>query len=61
MVAQFIRGIEPSISSARLQRYQSATGDHLETAVNSLWNMALAESLYCALNAVEVALPDLRR
>jgi hypothetical protein len=39
-----------------LQRYQSATGDHLETAVNYLWNIALAESLFCALNAVEVAL-----
>ena len=28
----------------------------METAVNYLWNVALAESLFCSLNAVEVAL-----
>jgi hypothetical protein len=39
-----------------LQRYQPTTGDALETAVNYLWNGALAESLFCSLNAIETAL-----
>src|SRR5688572_22317888 len=56
MVAQFLVELEPTISVARLRRYQSPTGDPLETAVNYLWNIALAESLYCSLNAIEVAL-----
>jgi hypothetical protein len=51
-----INDLLPSISPSRLQRYQSAAGDPLETIVNYLWNMALAESLYCSLSAVEVAL-----
>jgi len=53
---RFLAELEPSISSARLQRYRSQSGDDLETAANYLWNVALAESLFCSLNAVEVAL-----
>jgi hypothetical protein len=53
---QFITDLLPSISLSRLQRYQSPTGDDLETAVNYFWNVALAESLFCSLNAVEIAL-----
>lgn len=56
MVAQFLVSLQPSISTARLRRYRSPTGDDLETAVNYLWNIQLAESLYCSLGAVEVAL-----
>lgn len=56
MVSQLLADLEPTISVARFRRYQSATGDDLETAVNYLWNLALAESLYRALNAVEIAL-----
>ena len=56
MANQFLAGLAPSISSARLQRYQSRAGDDLETVVNYLWNVALAESLYCSLSAVEIAL-----
>lgn len=56
MVSQFLADLEPTISAARLQRYQSATGDDLETAVNYIWNMALAEALYSSLNTVEIAL-----
>ncbi len=56
LVDQFLIELEPSISLARLKRYQSPTGDDLETAVNYLWNVALAESLFCSLNAVEIAL-----
>lgn len=56
MVAQFLASLEPSISPARLQRYQSATGDPLDTVVNYHWNMALCEALYCSLSAVEIAL-----
>lgn len=56
MVSQFLADLESTLSVARLRRYQSATGDDLETAVNYLWNVALAESLYCSLNVVEIAL-----
>jgi hypothetical protein len=56
VVTQFLAEIEPSLSSIRLQRYQSTTGDDLETAVNYLWNVQLAEALYCSLGAVEIAL-----
>lgn len=56
MVDKFLAEIKPSISLARLQRYQSPTGDDLETAVNYLWNVALAEALFCSLNAIEIAL-----
>jgi hypothetical protein len=53
---QFLAQLQPSLSLARLIRYQDPTGDDLETAVNYMWNVALAESLFCSLNAVEVAL-----
>lgn len=56
MVAQLLSDIEPSISTARLQRYQSPTGDPLETLVNYLWNIELCEALYYSINAVEIAL-----
>jgi hypothetical protein len=56
LVVQFLASLEPSLSPARLQRYQSAAGDPLETAVNYLWNMALCESLYYSVNMVEIAL-----
>jgi hypothetical protein len=56
VVIQFVAGIEQSISSARLQRYQSNPFDSLETVINYFWNIALAESLYCSLNMVEIAL-----
>jgi hypothetical protein len=52
----FLAELAQSISYPRLQRYQSATGDDLETAVNYPWNVALAEALFCSLNAVEIAL-----
>lgn len=51
-----LRELAPSVSSARLLRYQSAIGDDFETAVNYFWNMALAESLFFSLNLVEIAL-----
>jgi hypothetical protein len=56
VINQFMSGIEPSISTARLQRYQANPPNSLETAVNYFWNVALAESLYCSLNMVEIAL-----
>ena len=56
MAVELLAQLESSISIARLQRYRSPRGDDLETAVNYLWNVALAESLYCSLSAVEIAL-----
>jgi hypothetical protein len=56
VVEQFLSKLEPSITTMRLQRYRSSTGDDLETVVNYLWNIALAESLFFSLNMVEIAL-----
>jgi hypothetical protein len=56
MVSQLLSNLEHSVSPARLQRYRSPSGHDLETVVNYLWNVALAESLYCSLGAVEIAL-----
>lgn len=56
MATGLLADLEHSISSARLLRYQDSSGNDLETAVNYFWNIALAESLYCSLNAVEIAL-----
>lgn len=56
MVVQFLAHVEPSISPARLLRYQSASGDPLDTAVNYLWNVELCEAFYYSLNAVEISL-----
>ncbi len=56
MVSKFLTDLQPTISAARFQRYQSSIGDDVETIVNYMWNMALAEALYCSLNAVEIAL-----
>lgn len=56
MIAQLLAEVMPSISAARLLRYRSTTGDDLETAVNYFWNLALAESLFCSLSMVEIAL-----
>lgn len=56
MVVQFLAEVEPNISPARLLRYQSASGDPLDTAVNFLWNIELCEAFYYSLNAVEISL-----
>ena len=56
MDAQLLASIEPSLSTARLHRYQSPTGVPLETAVNYLWNIELCEAFYYSLHAVEIAL-----
>lgn len=56
MVSKFLTDLQPTISAARFQRYQSSTSDDVETIVNYMWNMALAETLHCSLNAVEIAL-----
>lgn len=56
VVAQLLADIGPSVSPARLLRYQDGAGDSLQTVVNYLWNVELCESLYYSLNMVEVAL-----
>jgi len=56
MVSQFLAELQPSLSAPRLQRYADPSGDPLQVALGYLWNVALAESLYCSLNAVELAL-----
>lgn len=56
MVAQFLSEIEPSISPARLLRYQSVTGVPLDTVVNYFWNIELCGAFYHSLNAVEISL-----
>lgn len=56
MVSKLLTDLQPTISTARFQRYQSSISEDVETIVNYMWNMALAEALYCSLNAVEIAL-----
>ena len=56
MVARFIADLEPTLSATRLQRYRTPNGCDLDAIVNYFWNIAIAESLYCCLHAVEIAL-----
>lgn len=62
MVAQFVIDLHVPISEIRLERYRpkdsagSPVGSDLEMLVDYFWNMALAESLYPSLHAVELAL-----
>lgn len=56
MVDRFIARIEPSLSPARLQRYATSSTVDLDAVVNYFWNIAIADSLYCCLNLVEIAL-----
>lgn len=56
VTVKLLSELEPSISPARLQRYRPSNGDDLDTIVNYLWNVSLAESLFSSLNAVEIAL-----
>ena len=56
MVASYVWSLEHLVSSPRLERYRSPTGDDLETAVTYLWNIALSEALLQRLAAVEIGL-----
>lgn len=51
-VAAFQDGVSP----ARIERYRPSSGSDLDGAVNYQWNVALSESLYPSLAAVEVTL-----
>lgn len=52
----FLTELEKSVSQARLTRYRQNAASDLEVATRYLWNMALCESLYPCLNALEVGL-----
>jgi hypothetical protein len=54
--AQFLADLEQMVSPARLRRYRPAGTSDLDAVANYLWNVSLAESLYCSINAVEIAL-----
>lgn len=59
MIAQLIADLEPSLSLPRMNRYRSASplnASELDMLTNYVWNMALADALYCSLGAVEIAL-----
>jgi hypothetical protein len=59
MVTQFVSSIEPSLSTNRLLRYSTDRANpkiDLDALVNYFWNIALAESLFCSVNAAEIAL-----
>lgn len=56
MVKSYIASLEQAVSGERLSRYQLPDGSDIDTAVNYLWNIALSESLYPSLAAIEVTL-----
>ena len=52
-----LRGrLEFPVSPVRLNRYQSASRDDVDLLANYFWNIALCETLYPSLGAVEVSL-----
>ncbi len=56
---RLVRELEMCLSKPRITRYRpsSATTDpNFDTLVNYFWNIALADALYCSLNAVEIVL-----
>jgi hypothetical protein len=53
-VMQFFADFNLEVSSARLATYRRASGSDLQTVVDYLWNMALAEALSPSLAALEV-------
>ncbi|MDQ3514980.1 MAG: hypothetical protein M3462_15220 [Chloroflexota bacterium] len=55
MVAAFVAGLEPAVSSVRLESYRPPAGTALEMLVNYLWNVELSEALYPSLHAAEVS------
>ena len=56
MVAAFVAGLEPAVSSVRLKSYHPPGGTELEMLVNYLWNLELSEAIYPSLHAAEVSL-----
>lgn len=56
MIAPYFAELTRAVSVPRLARYRSSSGTDLETAVNYLWNMAVAETFCTSLNALEVSL-----
>lgn len=56
MDARYIAHLRRAFSPERLASYRPPGGDDLETAANYLWNIALCEALYPALQIIEVAL-----
>lgn len=56
MIARFVADLAGEVSPPRLAKYRPPGGADLDTAVNYLWNMTLAEALYPSLAAVEIGL-----
>lgn len=62
LAAQFVLEMDLPVSETRLERYRprdsrgNPIGSNLEMLANYFWNIALSESLYPSLQAVEVAM-----
>lgn len=56
MRKDFVDALSASIPPVRLQRYEDPSGQPIEHIANYFWNIALSESLYPCLHAVELAL-----
>lgn len=52
----FFAGLERAISHPRIEGYRPPNGSDFDAAVNYFWNIALCESLYPSLNALEITL-----
>jgi hypothetical protein len=56
VVDQFVTALHRPIPQIRLEKYRSEPACDLHMLTNYFWNIALAESLYPTLHAVELAL-----
>ncbi len=56
MASQFVTSLDPAIPLIRLERYRTVPPCDLHMIANYFWNVALSESLYPTLHAVELAL-----
>jgi hypothetical protein len=52
----YVRSLEQTFGSSRLESFNGRTGDKLEMVTNYFWNVALCKELYLSLGTVEVAM-----
>ncbi len=56
MAEDYIDSFKSAVSGARFNSYRIASEDDIDTVVNYLWNIALSQSLYPTLCALEITL-----
>jgi hypothetical protein len=56
VVQQFVAGLDPWVSTERLESYRLPGDSDLQMVVNYLYNLALSEALYTPLSFLEISL-----